>query len=60
MELVLTGVFEPVAEADGGGYVAYCEELPGAITEGDTLDEARENLLDAVEETIKASLELAR
>lgn len=60
MQLVLTGVFEPVAESDGGGYVAYCEELPGAITEGDTLDEARENLLDAVKEIIEANRELAR
>ena len=29
-------------------YVAYTEELPGAISEGDPLEEARENLCDAV------------
>lgn len=55
MELTLTAVFEPVSEAEGGGYVAYCEEMPGAITEGDTLDEARENLLDAVRELAEAA-----
>ncbi len=60
MELTLTAIFEPVEEADGGGYVAYCEELPGAITEGDTLEEARENLLDAVKQIIEANRELAR
>jgi predicted RNase H-like HicB family nuclease len=48
MEMLLTAVFEEVAESEGGGYVAYVEELPGAISEGDTLDEARENLRDAI------------
>jgi len=33
----------------GWRYTAYVEELPGAISEGDTLEEARENLRDAVE-----------
>jgi predicted RNase H-like HicB family nuclease len=49
MDMTLTAVFEEVPESDGGGYVAYTEELPGAISEGDTLDEARDNLRDAVE-----------
>jgi predicted RNase H-like HicB family nuclease len=44
----LTAVFEQVRESEGGGYLAYTEELPGAISEGDTLDEARDNLWDAV------------
>ncbi len=48
MEITLTAIFEPVSEAEGGGYVAYTEELPEAISEGDTLDEARENLRDAI------------
>jgi predicted RNase H-like HicB family nuclease len=30
------------------GYVAFIEELPGANTQGATLDEARENLNEAV------------
>ena len=48
MEMVVTAVYEQVPEAEGGGYTAYTEELPGAISEGDTLEEARENLRDAV------------
>jgi predicted RNase H-like HicB family nuclease len=48
MDMMLTAVYEAVPECDGGGYVAYAEELPGAISEGDTLEEARENLLDAI------------
>jgi predicted RNase H-like HicB family nuclease len=31
-----------------GGFVAYVAELPGANSQGETLDEARENLRDAV------------
>lgn len=61
MKIKLTAVFEPV-EINGGGFVAYCEELPGAISQGDTFDEARENLVDAIKETIAANraLDLSR
>ena len=48
MDFTLTAVFEEVPASEGGGYVAYTEELPGAITEGDSLEEARENLRDAI------------
>jgi predicted RNase H-like HicB family nuclease len=58
MEMTLTAVFEEVPESDGGGYVAYTEELPGAISEGDTLDEARDNLRDAIELLLEANREL--
>jgi predicted RNase H-like HicB family nuclease len=45
MQLEFTAVFKEVPE---GGYVAFVEELPGANTQGETLDEARENLREAV------------
>ncbi len=35
-------------KADEGGYVGYVVELPGANTQGETLDETRENLKEAV------------
>ncbi|HEU5450422.1 MAG TPA: type II toxin-antitoxin system HicB family antitoxin [Terriglobales bacterium] len=57
MELTLTAVFEAVPESEGGGYSAYVEELPGANTQGSTLDEARENLKDAVQELLAARRE---
>ena len=41
----LTAVFVPCPE---GGYAAFVEELPGANTQGETLDEARANLREAV------------
>jgi predicted RNase H-like HicB family nuclease len=58
MNMVLTAVFEEVPASEGGGYVAYAEELPGAISEGNTLEEARENLRDAVEELVQANRQL--
>ncbi len=54
MDMTLTAVYEEVPESEGGGYVAYAEELPGAITQGDTLEEARENLGDAIELLLEA------
>ncbi len=53
MELTLTAVFEEVPDSEGGGYVAYVEELPGANTQGESLDEARENLRDAIAELLE-------
>lgn len=41
----LTAVFQKVPE----GYIAFVEELPGAHTQGDTLEEARSNLQEAVQ-----------
>jgi predicted RNase H-like HicB family nuclease len=58
MEMMFTAVFEEVPQSEGGGYVAYTEELPGAISEGDTLEEARENLRDAVELLLEANRQL--
>jgi len=59
MTLTFTAVFEEIPESEGGGYVAYVEELPGAITEGETIQEARENLQDAVNELLEANRMLA-
>jgi predicted RNase H-like HicB family nuclease len=57
MDMVLTAVYEQVSKSEGDGYVAYVEELPRAISEGDTLEEARENLRDAVELLLEANPE---
>src|SRR5271157_82455 len=51
----LTAVFIQVSE----GYIAFVEELPGANTQGTTLDEARENLQEAVALVLEANRELA-
>ena len=41
------------------GYSAFVEELPGANTQGDTLDEARRNLVEAVAMVLDANRTLA-
>lgn len=53
--MTLTAVYMPVPE----GYIGFVEELPGANTQGDTLEEARENLREAVELVLEANRELA-
>ena len=54
MTMNLTAVFLKVPE----GYVGFVEELPGANTQGETLDEARANLQEAVELVLEANREL--
>ena len=44
-EYSFTVFFEPAAE---GGYVVTCPALPGLVTEGDTLAEARRMARDAI------------
>ncbi len=41
----MTAVFEPCEE---GGYIAYIEEIPGINSQGETIEEAKENLTDAI------------
>ena len=47
----LTAIFENVGE----WWLGYVEELPGANTQGKTLDEARENLREAVQLIIEVN-----
>ncbi|MFQ5343787.1 MAG: type II toxin-antitoxin system HicB family antitoxin [Anaerolineae bacterium] len=52
--------FTAVYEQVGDWWIGYVEELPGANTQGRTLEEARENLKEAVQLIIEANRELAR
>jgi len=54
MALQLTAVFRKVPE----GYIGFVEELPGANTQGSTLQEARENLQEAITLVLEANREL--
>ncbi len=51
----LTAVFKEVPE----GYIAWVEELPGANTQAATLEQARENLREAVTLVLEANRVLA-
>ena len=48
-------VFKKVSE----GYIGFVEELPGANTQGKTLEETRANLREAIELTLAANRALA-
>lgn len=54
MDLQFTAVFRRVPE----GYIGFVEEVPGASTQGATLEEARANLHEAVELVLEANREL--
>ncbi len=41
-----TAVFQ---EAEEGGFIAFIEEIPGVNSQGETLQEAKENLIEAFE-----------
>ena len=55
MDLELTAIYQKVP----GGYIGFVEELPGANTQGDTLEETRENLKEAVSLVLEANRQLA-
>lgn len=51
----LTAVYVKFPE----GYAAFVEEIPGANTQGESLEEARRNLAEAVELVLRANRQLA-
>jgi len=55
MQLQFTAVFQKVPE----GYIGSVEELPGANTQGATLDEARTTLVEAAQLVLEANRALS-
>lgn len=51
----LTAIFQKVPE----GYIGFVEELPGANTQGATLEETRRNLRETISLVLQANKELA-
>jgi len=56
MQVQLTAVFKKVPE----GYLGFVEELPGANTQGATLEETRANLMEAIQMVLEANRTLAQ
>jgi predicted RNase H-like HicB family nuclease len=56
MQIEFTAVFQKVPE----GYIGFVEELPGANTQGATLEEAGENLQEAIALVLEANRTLAK
>jgi len=55
MQIEFHAIFQQVRE----GYIGFVEELPGANTQGATLEEARSNLSEAVQLVLEANRALA-
>ena len=55
MKEALTAVFEKSPQ----GYIGYVEELPGANTQGATLEETKTNLVEAIQLVLQANRQLA-
>lgn len=49
LEVGLTAVFEPARE---GGFTCFFQELPDVFSQGETIEEARANLQDALQEVL--------
>jgi len=52
--------FTTIIEKRGDWYVGYIEEIPGANTQGKTVEEVQENLKEALVLIIQANRELAK
>jgi predicted RNase H-like HicB family nuclease len=49
-----------IEEAPEGGYWAICPEVPGANGQGETIDETKESLRDAIRLVLEDRVEDAR
>ena len=50
----------PLAQEDGGGFVAVAPELPGCMSDGETPQEALANAYDAIACWIEGAIEMGR
>jgi predicted RNase H-like HicB family nuclease len=57
LKLKLTAVYEPASE---GGFTCHFEELPEVFSEGETVEQAKANLLDALTQVMEYHREEAR
>ena len=55
--MTLTAVFTRAPE---GSYTATIEEIPGAISEGESIDEARASLADALRMVLECNRDISR
>jgi predicted RNase H-like HicB family nuclease len=55
----MRSTFTAVYEREGDWYVASAEEIPGALTQGRTIEEARENLREAIALVLLANRDLS-
>ena len=56
----MEGEFTAAFEQDGEWWIGYIEELPGVNTQGATLEEARDNLKEALTLVIETNIDLTK
>ena len=57
LDIIYEGVTFHFEEMEDGGYLAQAQELPSALSSGETLDEAFANICEAFELAVEASLD---
>ena len=57
LEMEYTVVLEKM---DNGWWFCQCEQIPEAVTQGETIEEAKENIKEAIELVLAAKKELTR
>ncbi|MFC2164524.1 type II toxin-antitoxin system HicB family antitoxin [Acidobacteriota bacterium] len=55
-KMSFTAIYQKVPE----GYIAFIEELPGANTQGETLEDARKNLKEAIKLVLETNKQLTQ
>ena len=53
-------IIEPLPQIEGGGFVALVPDLPGCMSDGETIEEAARNVQDAIIAWIEAAQSLNR
>jgi antitoxin HicB len=53
-------VVQPLKDEDGGGFVATVPDLPGCMSDGETPEEALQNVQDAIAAWIEAAQDMGR
>jgi len=53
-------VIEPLPAEEGGGFIAAVPDLPGCMSDGETPEEALENVRDAIEQWLNEARALGR
>ena len=53
----MLGHFTGIYEKDGKFYIGYCPEVPGANGQGETMEECRESLKEAIKLILQDRLE---
>jgi predicted RNase H-like HicB family nuclease len=57
IEMEYTVILEKM---DNGWWFCQCEQIPEAVTQGETIEEAKENIKEAIELVLAAKKELTR